>query len=404
MSDTKEYVLNKLSSVLDVPKDPRSLEELLSLPAWTLRDVEKEDAVRLDDRLHVKTISDLVNLDLKVLTKDTGIPRIKLERWIAAARIAARAAKMEAVEGKKILMIGLDNAGKSATFEIIKNKPKGSLQKIAKTLMNLKPTKGVNRDAINFHDLEFSFWDMGGQKDYRNQYLEKPDYFFVQTDLIYYVIDAQDKRRHTEALDYLEKLLSLMNYLKEYPRIMLFLHKIDPDVTVDTSLLNVDVKKLFEKYPKFKFQTYKTSIYEEATIYKAFSDGFKLVSSHESVINGIVSEYVTKLGIHNAVLIDKNGFEISSVHDDKPEEEIYNLTMYASDFCENLPKYSIEGSIESDKLAVRLLPENKFLIVLKIPIKNQPYYLGMIHEDEHKVIETKKFSEALFPWLETMFI
>ena len=64
MSDTKEYVLNKLSSVLDVPKDPRSLEELLSLPAWTLLDVEKEDAVRLDDKLNVKTILDLVNVDL----------------------------------------------------------------------------------------------------------------------------------------------------------------------------------------------------------------------------------------------------------------------------------------------------------------------------------------------------
>ncbi|NHI93434.1 MAG: hypothetical protein EAX96_13185 [Candidatus Lokiarchaeota archaeon] len=404
MSNTKEYILNKLSSVLDVPKDPRSLEELLSLPVWTLREVEKEDAIRLDDKLDVKTILDLTNVDLKVLKKDIGIERIKLERWIAAARIAARAAKIDAIQGKKILMIGLDNAGKSATFEIIKNKPQGSLQKLASALINLKPTKGVNRDTINFHDLEFSFWDMGGQKDYRNQYLEKPDYFFVQTDLMYYVIDAQDKDRHSEALEYFEKILSLMNYLKEYPKIIIFLHKIDPEVTVDTSLLNVDLKNLFKKYPKFGYQTYKTSIYDESSIYKAFSDGFKMISSHESVINGIVSEYVVKLGIQNAVLIDKNGFEIANIHDDKPEEEIYNLTMFASDFCENIPKYAVGDKLESDKIAVRLLPENKFLIVLKISIKNQPYFLGMIHGDEHKVIETKRFSEALLPWLETMFI
>ena len=398
------YVLKKLSSILDVPKDPRSIEELLSLPAWTLHDVSREDAHNLDDKLKVKTIADLVKVDLKVLAKDTGIERVKLERWIAAARIADRAAKMKPVEGKKILMIGLDNAGKSAAFEMIKNKPSGSWHKFSQVLSNLKPTKGVSRDAISFHDLEFSFWDMGGQKDYRNQYLEKPDYFFVQTDLLYYIFDAQDKSRHQEALDYFDKILSMMNYLKETPRIMILFHKCDPEVTVDTSLLNVDLKAMFKKYPALKYQTYKTSIYVESTIYKAFSDGFKLISSHQNVINGIVGEFVSKLGIENAVLIDKNGFEIANIHPEGvTEEHIYNLTMYAADFCQNIHRYSSLGPLETDKIAVRLLPENKFLILLKVIIKEQPYYLGMIHEDEHKIIQTQQFTEALIPWLENLF-
>ncbi|MHA1786293.1 MAG: ADP-ribosylation factor-like protein [Candidatus Helarchaeota archaeon] len=405
MTEAISVVLKKLSSILNVPKPPKTIKEILNLPAWTLNGVEKEDALLLDDKLGVTTISDLVGIDLNNIPKNIGIKLEKLERWVAAARIAARSTKMKPLSGKKIIIIGLDNAGKSAILELIKNKPQGSFQKFSKTLQNLKPTKGVNRESLNFHNLEFSVWDMGGQKDYRKQYLDKPDYFFVQTDILHLVIDVQDKNRHEEALAYFDKILSMMDYLKETPYVMVLLHKADPEKTFDTSLIAIEMKNLLKKYPNFKYDICKTSIFDEASVFRAFSDGFKHVSSHEKVISGIIGEYTTKLGIYDAVLVDGHGFEISRVADGKDKmDNLYNLTMYAGDFCANIGKTSTNGAIETDKLSFHLLPENKYFIMLRLLINNENYFLGMIHDDEHKVIETQSFSESLMPWLENLFV
>lgn len=406
MNETEQYILKQLSSIIDVPKEPKTIAELLNLPAWTIKDVEKKDAVELDDLLNVKTIADLVNVDISQLPSELELSTNKLERWIAAACLASRATKIKVVPGKKILILGLDNAGKTATLELIKHKPTGSLEKLSKTILSLKPTKGASREGLNFHNLEFTIWDMGGQKEYRKKYLEKPDYFFVQTDILYFVLDIQDKNRYDEAMDYLDKVLSIMKFLKETPLVMILFHKFDPDVSdISTDFKEKEVQKFFEKYPDFKYDIYKTSIYNESSIFKAFSDGLKLISSNEKVINGIIREFGTSLGIENLVLVDSHGLEISGhAVDEKTYEYLYNLTMYASSFCINLEKTAALSSTKADKLSFHVLPDDKYLILLQIPINADDFFLGLLHEDEHKVIETQGFSKALLPWLENFFL
>ncbi|MHA1145947.1 MAG: ADP-ribosylation factor-like protein [Candidatus Helarchaeota archaeon] len=406
MNDSTKYILKQLSSIIDVPKEPKTIKELLNLPVWTLKDVDKGDAFNLDEKLNVKTIANLADVDLKNLPSDLGIDLRKLERWIAAARIAARATKVEAITGKKILVVGLDNAGKSATLEIIRNNPKGSFRRLSKTILGLKPTKGVKRENFHFHNFEFSIWDMGGQKDYRMQYLEKPEYFFVQTDIIYFMLDVQDKERYLEALEYFEKVLSMINYLNETPIIMVLLHKMDPDVSdLITSAIKLEFRQILEKFPDLKYRIFETSIFETSTIFKAFSEGLNMISSHDKIINGIIREFGDQIGVEQIVLIDEFGFEISShSEDDIAFERLYNLTMISSTFCQTLENTAAIGKLETDKLSFHVLPDDKTFIILRVPILENNYYIGILTDDENKIIETKGFSEKLYPWLENFFL
>ena len=58
----------------------------------------------------------------------------------------------------KILVLGLDNAGKSTILKAISGE----------TVKNLPPTKGFNVKIIQKENVKFTFWDIGGQKSIRD--------------------------------------------------------------------------------------------------------------------------------------------------------------------------------------------------------------------------------------------
>ena len=88
---------------------------------------------------------------------------------------------------KKIGYLGLDNAGKTSIITAI-TKRFGFEEEVSK----LMPTRKIARDAFRFLGVEFVRLDFGGQSQYREEYLKYPSKYISGTDLIYYVIDAQD--------------------------------------------------------------------------------------------------------------------------------------------------------------------------------------------------------------------
>ena len=88
---------------------------------------------------------------------------------------------------KKISFLGLDNAGKTSIITVI-SKRFGFEEEVSK----LMPTRKIARDAFKFLGVEFIRMDFGGQLQYREEYLKNPTKYISGTDLIFYVIDAQD--------------------------------------------------------------------------------------------------------------------------------------------------------------------------------------------------------------------
>ena len=124
---------------------------------------------------------------------------------------------------KKILIMGLDDSGKTSI--VLNLKGKTNLLSFYK----LKPTRGLNIENFQAISSEFSIWDFGGQEQYRKDYLNDFDTHLLGTSKLIFVIDIQNKDRYDLALDYFQKIMNLLTDNTDVD-LSIFLHKFDPDL------------------------------------------------------------------------------------------------------------------------------------------------------------------------------
>ncbi len=163
---------------------------------------------------------------------------------------------------QKVLCVGLDEAGKTSLL----SKFGGRLG--ISDMIDTHPTKGVVRMKFGRENLSLYIWDLGGQEEYRERYLSNPEQYFVELDLLMFVIDVQNPERFEESIQYFEKIVESLTLLEENPYILIFLHKYDPDLKNDPKvLLNIELIKdnlnelIKSKKLDFEIEIYLTSIY-----------------------------------------------------------------------------------------------------------------------------------------------
>ncbi|MHA1681664.1 MAG: ADP-ribosylation factor-like protein [Promethearchaeota archaeon] len=306
----------------------KNLSEILDAPITALKNISDKNARLLEEAGFITRISDLVELDpqepfhsllqgkgeiddpikfsmLKKNIIDRLVDRISpdlMKDMIIAARLISRAEKkqdfyIKEKKEQKILFLGLDNAGKTAIINIISGKINLSV------LQKLKPTKRVARDKIVTKDLEIFIWDLGGQKEYRETYLKKEnlEMFFLQTDMIVYVIDMQDPERFSQSFEYLREILHTLDYLDEDPFILFFLHKSDPDLIDDPEFqinletIKDELLKLIEPF-KFEYDAYPTSIYYLYSREAKFSSFIKGVLKDQKEADEVKKDPIKAMG------------------------------------------------------------------------------------------------------------
>src|SRR5271157_4804663 len=167
----------------------------------------------------------------------------------------------EKQESKKILLMGLDDAGKTSLYLI--------LSKNANLLnyTKLRPTSGreIYPPIADGNDL-YAIWDLGGQEQFRRQHLEAMDENLKDIDKIIYVIDIQAIPRYDESLTYLEAIVEALNTRKIKVPISIFFHKFDKELE-DKEDYKMDVLKerLIDKISTlladFYFEIFKTTIF-----------------------------------------------------------------------------------------------------------------------------------------------
>ncbi|MFW9914696.1 MAG: ADP-ribosylation factor-like protein [Candidatus Thorarchaeota archaeon] len=175
----------------------------------------------------------------------------------------------------KLGFLGLDGAGKTSLLL--------ALGKKFSAVSNLKATKGIERDSVDILGLEVNLWDFGGQKAYRDRYLSKSK-DLEGLDVIFFVIDAQNTKRIDEALDYLKDILaSAKDFNKEH--LIVCIHKADPDVQ-KTDKFGDTVDKIQDETENLAPEAYAfpwTSIFDEHSIFSAFSMGLRMVTSRKEL-------------------------------------------------------------------------------------------------------------------------
>ncbi|CAF0822422.1 unnamed protein product [Adineta steineri] len=116
--------------------------------------------------------------------------------------------------GKKqmrILMVGLDAAGKTTILYKLK------LGEIVTTI----PTIGFNVETVEYKNISFTVWDVGGQDKIRPLWR----HYFQNTQGLIFVVDSNDRERVGEARDELQRMLS-EDELKE-ATLLIFANKQD---------------------------------------------------------------------------------------------------------------------------------------------------------------------------------
>ncbi|CAN8099436.1 unnamed protein product [Discula destructiva] len=99
--------------------------------------------------------------------------------------------------GKKemrILMVGLDAAGKTTILYKLK------LGEIVTTI----PTIGFNVETVEYKNISFTVWDVGGQDKIRPLWR----HYFQNTQGIIFVVDSNDRDRVIEAREELQRMLN----------------------------------------------------------------------------------------------------------------------------------------------------------------------------------------------------
>ncbi|XP_072343094.1 ADP-ribosylation factor 2-like isoform X1 [Scyliorhinus torazame] len=99
--------------------------------------------------------------------------------------------------GKKemrILMVGLDAAGKTTILYKLK------LGEVVTTI----PTIGFNVETVEYKNISFTVWDVGGQDKIRSLWR----HYFQNTQGLIFVVDSNDRERVNEARDELNRMLS----------------------------------------------------------------------------------------------------------------------------------------------------------------------------------------------------
>lgn len=108
-----------------------------------------------------------------------------LSRWVKT---------LFAKKKMRILMVGLDAAGKTTILYKLK------LGEVVTTI----PTIGFNVETVEYKNVSFTVWDVGGQDKIRPLWR----HYFQNTQGLIFVVDSNDRDRITEARDELHRMLN----------------------------------------------------------------------------------------------------------------------------------------------------------------------------------------------------
>ena len=102
--------------------------------------------------------------------------------------------RMVGTKEMRILMVGLDAAGKTTILYKLK------LGEVVNTI----PTIGFNVETVEYKNISFNVWDVGGQDKIRLLWR----HYYTNTQGLIYVVDSNDRDRIDENREELHKMLA----------------------------------------------------------------------------------------------------------------------------------------------------------------------------------------------------
>ncbi|KAL1491883.1 hypothetical protein ABEB36_012410 [Hypothenemus hampei] len=104
-----------------------------------------------------------------------------------------------------VLILGLDNAGKTTYLEAAKTK-------LTKNYKAINPAKitttvGLNIGKIEVNGVQLNFWDLGGQSELQSLW----DKYYNECHAIIYIVDSSDRERINDSKEVFDKMIANEN-------------------------------------------------------------------------------------------------------------------------------------------------------------------------------------------------
>lgn len=346
---------------LDIDYYPTSLKDILDLEINRLKNIDEEDVVKFN-KINIKNLRELSMVQISEyerLSKKALINKSNFKNALIAAILIANAWSKRTQYMKKpkmkVVVAGLNFAGKTSLINRLINDINYN------DMINLEPTIGANVEEYQSDKLDLILWDLGGQKDNIEEYLESPERFFIQVDVLIFIFDSQDDVRYDAAVEYLSELINILAFLNESPYFVILLNKADsdivndPDFQIKVEYLTDKISTVFINSEKsWNFDITPTSIYNFYSSEPEIARSIKNIFSKEkseldsSTILPNIEDKLQRILDINLKLMDKVAAELSEV-----KRVLFRLV--PSDISQSL------FAVPFEKVPIEYISENKKL-------------------------------------------
>lgn len=289
----------------------------------------------------------------------------------------------------KILLTGLDKAGKSSFLYGIRKK----YSEIIKSL----PTKGVERTEENIFEEQnslISLWDIGGQKKYLERFLEQSQVYLYNVDLIFFFIDIQDVERIEEALNLFQRISKILVELDEFPPIVVCLNKFDPDLKGSKEIfknLEIIADEVEKRSDRFLTKIFQTSIFDHWSLITAYSYGLSQLSPNRELFRNQLKQFARKTNSDAILLLNENGIILSNFSKSEISDRVFEIS--APHFQTLYKTFKEFKVLKQDFLvSTGIADDSKKVVFKKIKVEKYNLYLLMFIE---KSLEIKKIEKNL---------
>lgn len=356
--NANENLANEIIDFFKSNVDITDPSEILNLSPSTLKGIDNiNDEILFEN--NIKSIDALANLSIENPPVIKNVPENIIIKWIKIAKFLKKTILKQTKKEKKLLMVGLDNGGKTSLLAMLQSK--------FSVIRDMVPTRGVQREEINFFGYPIISWDLGGQVQFREKlYFEKPELYFSDANILIYVVDIQDSERFEESANYFNKILDILKNLNENIPILIVLNKCDPDI-IKTAAWEYNVKDIKKRFDKIReeiegyvFEYRETSIFNKESVINMFSSAIKKISDTSDIIEHILEEYGLSINAKALSLISLEGLVFGTYSLEKKYEEILNNTAILLHALETFyeskgltPEKSIKHELSSNKISIR---------------------------------------------------
>ncbi|MHA1460300.1 MAG: ADP-ribosylation factor-like protein [Promethearchaeota archaeon] len=304
----------------------------------------------------------------------------------------------------KILMTGLDRAGKTSFLHAVKKR----YSEIIKTL----PTKGVARSEEKIFEEQnstLSVWDLGGQKTYREKFLEQRKVYLYNVDLLFYFIDVQDFSRINESVDLFSKVIDSLIELEEFPPIVVCLNKCDPDVKKSKDVranINKIIEKINEISERFFIKIFETSIFDGFSLVSAYSYGLSQLSPNRELFENQLKHFAKKINSDAILLLNENGIILSNYSGIGISEKVFEISApHFQILYKTFKEFKLLKPTRDFLISSGITDESKKIIFKRIVVEKYNLYLLMFMEKDLNLDKIEKhlpkFSKNLNELIQT---